>query len=197
MTSSTSTSRVARATATSWPSAIAVAWGVVIAIVIGIPALRVRGLYLGVITLGFSLVVSTWVLQPRLPEQLVQRAGGEPAATDGRAVELPRRQAGLLLLLSHRRGPRDPARHPLPQDRDWAARCSRCATTRPTPPPTPCRRRGRRSSRSPSRAASLHSPGACSRRGTRPAFPTTSPHSSRSRCSRSRSSVASRRSRAR
>ena len=42
--------------------AIAVLWGVLIAIVIGIPALRVRGLYLGVITLGFSLVVSNWVL---------------------------------------------------------------------------------------------------------------------------------------
>ena len=32
-------------------------WGVVIAIVIGLPALRVRGLYLAIITLGFALVV--------------------------------------------------------------------------------------------------------------------------------------------
>lgn len=41
-------------------------WGVAIAIVIGIPALRVRGLYLGIITLGFALVVSGYlILQDR------------------------------------------------------------------------------------------------------------------------------------
>ena len=33
-------------------------WGIGVAIVIGIPALRVRGLYLGIITLGFALTVS-------------------------------------------------------------------------------------------------------------------------------------------
>jgi ABC-type branched-subunit amino acid transport system ATPase component/ABC-type branched-subunit amino acid transport system permease subunit len=37
-------------------------WGVVVAIVIGIPALRVRGLYLAIITLGFALAVSGYVL---------------------------------------------------------------------------------------------------------------------------------------
>jgi len=42
-------------------------WGVVVAIVIGIPALRVRGLYLAIITLGFALAVSGYVLlTPRL-----------------------------------------------------------------------------------------------------------------------------------
>ncbi len=46
--------------------ALAVAWGVGIAIVIGIPALRIRGLYLGIITLGFSIVVSGYlILQER------------------------------------------------------------------------------------------------------------------------------------
>jgi ABC-type branched-subunit amino acid transport system ATPase component/ABC-type branched-subunit amino acid transport system permease subunit len=46
--------------------ALGTMWGVLIAIVIGIPALRVRGLYLGIITLGFALVVSSYlILQPR------------------------------------------------------------------------------------------------------------------------------------
>jgi ABC-type branched-subunit amino acid transport system permease subunit/ABC-type branched-subunit amino acid transport system ATPase component len=46
--------------------ALGVAWGVGIAIVIGIPALRVRGLYLGIITLGFAVVVSGYlILQDR------------------------------------------------------------------------------------------------------------------------------------
>ncbi|MBM3658673.1 MAG: ATP-binding cassette domain-containing protein [Actinobacteria bacterium] len=42
--------------------ALGTLWGVVVAIVIGIPALRVRGLYLAIITLGFSLAVSGFVL---------------------------------------------------------------------------------------------------------------------------------------
>jgi ABC-type branched-subunit amino acid transport system ATPase component/ABC-type branched-subunit amino acid transport system permease subunit len=42
-------------------------WGIAVAIVIGIPALRVRGLYLAIITLGFALAVSNFVLlQKRL-----------------------------------------------------------------------------------------------------------------------------------
>jgi ABC-type branched-subunit amino acid transport system ATPase component/ABC-type branched-subunit amino acid transport system permease subunit len=46
--------------------ALGALWGVLIAIVIGLPALRVRGLYLGIITLGFALVVSGYlILQPR------------------------------------------------------------------------------------------------------------------------------------
>jgi ABC-type branched-subunit amino acid transport system ATPase component/ABC-type branched-subunit amino acid transport system permease subunit len=39
---------------------LAVLWGIGAAILIGIPALRVRGLYLGIITLGFALVVYNW-----------------------------------------------------------------------------------------------------------------------------------------
>jgi ABC-type branched-subunit amino acid transport system ATPase component/ABC-type branched-subunit amino acid transport system permease subunit len=42
--------------------ALGTLWGVVVAIVIGIPALRVRGLYLAIITLGFSLAVSGFFL---------------------------------------------------------------------------------------------------------------------------------------
>ena len=42
--------------------ALGTLWGVGVAIVIGLPALRVRGLYLAIITLGFSLAVSNHVL---------------------------------------------------------------------------------------------------------------------------------------
>ena len=41
---------------------LGVLWGVGAAIVIGLPALRLRGLYLGVATLAFALVVSRWML---------------------------------------------------------------------------------------------------------------------------------------
>jgi ABC-type branched-subunit amino acid transport system permease subunit/ABC-type branched-subunit amino acid transport system ATPase component len=43
--------------------ALGVLWGVGIAIVMGIPALRIRGLYLAVVTLGFALMVEGWFLQ--------------------------------------------------------------------------------------------------------------------------------------
>jgi ABC-type branched-subunit amino acid transport system ATPase component/ABC-type branched-subunit amino acid transport system permease subunit len=42
--------------------ALGTLWGIGIAIVIGIPALRVRGLYLAVITLGFALAVNDYFL---------------------------------------------------------------------------------------------------------------------------------------
>ncbi len=42
--------------------ALGTLWGVGVAIVIGLPALRVRGLYLAIITLGFALAVSDHVL---------------------------------------------------------------------------------------------------------------------------------------
>lgn len=40
--------------------AIGVAWGVVVAIAVGIPALRLKGLYLAVVTLGFGLAIRSW-----------------------------------------------------------------------------------------------------------------------------------------
>jgi len=47
--------------------ALGTLWGIGIAVAIGIPALRLRGLYLGIITLGFALAVSNYlILQPRL-----------------------------------------------------------------------------------------------------------------------------------
>jgi ABC-type branched-subunit amino acid transport system ATPase component/ABC-type branched-subunit amino acid transport system permease subunit len=47
--------------------ALGTLWGVGIAIAIGLPALRVRGLYLAIITLGFALAVNNYLLLlPRL-----------------------------------------------------------------------------------------------------------------------------------
>ena len=42
---------------------LGVVWGVVIAIVIGVPALRIRGLNLAIITLGFQLACGAWLFQ--------------------------------------------------------------------------------------------------------------------------------------
>ncbi|MDG1846299.1 MAG: branched-chain amino acid ABC transporter permease/ATP-binding protein [Acidimicrobiales bacterium] len=41
---------------------IGVLWGIGVALVVGIPALRLRGLYLGIATLGFALVTGRWIL---------------------------------------------------------------------------------------------------------------------------------------
>ena len=42
--------------------AIGVAWGVAAAIIVGVPALRLRGLYLAVVTLGFGLAIRSWFI---------------------------------------------------------------------------------------------------------------------------------------
>lgn len=52
---------------------IGVAFGVGAAIVIGIPALRVKGLYLAVITLGFGLMIRSWFL---IAEKVAPAGGG-------------------------------------------------------------------------------------------------------------------------
>jgi ABC-type branched-subunit amino acid transport system permease subunit/ABC-type branched-subunit amino acid transport system ATPase component len=52
-----------------YPVALAVGttWGVLLAIVVGVPALRVRGLYLAMLTLGFQLTCNAWLFpQDRL-----------------------------------------------------------------------------------------------------------------------------------
>ena len=41
---------------------IGVLWGILVALIVGIPALRIKGLYLGIATLGFSLVAGRWIL---------------------------------------------------------------------------------------------------------------------------------------
>jgi len=51
--------------------------GVVTAVIIGLPALRVKGLFLAVTTLGFGLATSSWLLSPRffdfVPDYRVER----------------------------------------------------------------------------------------------------------------------------
>ncbi len=51
--------------------------GVVTAVIIGLPALRVKGLFLAVTTLGFGLATSNWLLSPRffdfVPDYRVER----------------------------------------------------------------------------------------------------------------------------
>ncbi len=42
--------------------AIGVAWGVIAAVIVGVPALRVKGLYLAVVTLGFGLAIRSWFI---------------------------------------------------------------------------------------------------------------------------------------
>ena len=39
---------------------IGITWGVLAAVIVGIPALRVKGLYLAVVTLGFGLAIRSW-----------------------------------------------------------------------------------------------------------------------------------------
>jgi ABC-type branched-subunit amino acid transport system ATPase component/ABC-type branched-subunit amino acid transport system permease subunit len=41
---------------------IGVMWGVIAAVIVGIPALRVKGLYLAVVTLGFGLAIRSWFI---------------------------------------------------------------------------------------------------------------------------------------
>ena len=41
---------------------IGVAWGVIAAVIVGVPALRVKGLYLAVVTLGFGLAIRSWFI---------------------------------------------------------------------------------------------------------------------------------------
>jgi ABC-type branched-subunit amino acid transport system permease subunit len=44
---------------------VAAVAGALVAVVVGLPALRIRGLYLAVTTLGFAVLVSSWLLQNR------------------------------------------------------------------------------------------------------------------------------------
>jgi ABC-type branched-subunit amino acid transport system permease subunit/ABC-type branched-subunit amino acid transport system ATPase component len=65
--------------ALSYPVALLLGtvWGVVVALVIGIPALRLKGLNLAIVTLGFQLVCSYWLFtRPRLNNG----AGGSQAS---------------------------------------------------------------------------------------------------------------------
>ena len=51
--------------------------GAVVALVVGLPALRLRGLYLGVVTLAFAMAVSGWLVNPQyfrwIPQGRIER----------------------------------------------------------------------------------------------------------------------------
>lgn len=57
---------------------LAGAVGAVVAVVVGLPALRLRGLYLAVVTLAFAMAVSSWLTNPEyfswIPRGRIQRA---------------------------------------------------------------------------------------------------------------------------
>ena len=52
--------------------------GAVVAVVVGLPALRLRGLYLAVVTLAFAMAVSSWLTNPEffswIPQGRIERA---------------------------------------------------------------------------------------------------------------------------
>ncbi len=51
--------------------------GALVALIVGLPALRLRGLYLGVVTLAFAMAVSAWLVNPQyfgwIPEGRIER----------------------------------------------------------------------------------------------------------------------------
>ena len=107
---------------------------------------RVRGLYLGIITLGFALTVSGFWLQDRFNTSFSgigatlepPKVFGYDFAADKTAYYYFCLACALIVIVIVA-----PSAAP-----GWADRCSPCATTRRMRPPTRCRRHGRSSSRS-------------------------------------------------
>ena len=137
-----------------------VAWlvGAVVAVAIGIPALRIRGLFLSVTTLAFALTTGTYFLNEEFFPWLTSgyRRSDHPSR-DLRQVR-PRVGAHVLLLLAprdgahHRRGLVDAAQpHGTIAHRDPGQHARR-AVLRHQPHPRRARRRSR------SRDSSLRSP---------------------------------------
>ena len=102
--------------------------GALVSLVVGVPALRLRGAYLAVTTLAFAITVSGYFLNPRFFDWL----------PTGRIERNPifgvidwSSSTRHLLRLAHRDDPRvrRGSRHPQQPDRSGAR--SRCATTRP------------------------------------------------------------------
>jgi ABC-type branched-subunit amino acid transport system ATPase component/ABC-type branched-subunit amino acid transport system permease subunit len=63
--------------------AIGTAWGVLIAVIVGVPTLRIHGLYFAAVTLGFQLAANAWLF-PR--ESLNNAVGGAQAQLDHATV---------------------------------------------------------------------------------------------------------------
>ena len=134
-----------------WLAIVATTAGsAVLATFLGLSSLRVKGLYLAVVTFVFALAAQQYFFSLPHPERCVL-GRFRPAVRPRQALlaVLPRPAHLLLRGPRHpRRGP--PGRQPVPGQRGRAAPSWRCATTRMPPPPTGCVRPGRRSAPSPS-----------------------------------------------
>lgn len=85
--------------------------GAVAAAIVGIPALRLRGLYLAVITFAFSLAVTSWLLNPSFFSWIPQNQVSTPPLFGRLSLSSPTRMyylalAGLVLVLVLVRGVR-------------------------------------------------------------------------------------------
>ncbi len=94
--------------------------GAVAAFVVGLPALRLRGLYLAVTTLVFALAVSSWLLNDLffgwVPRQRLER----PPLFGRIDISTPTRYyvfTLVVLAIMLRRAARHPAQSPRPRDR--------------------------------------------------------------------------------
>ena len=74
-----------------WPSLIGVLVGAAVAVLIGLPALRIPGLYLAVTTLAFAVFVSVWLV-----------AQGTFLDTSGLLPTLAKPDAGIVDFSSRR-----------------------------------------------------------------------------------------------
>ena len=118
----------AKATATGastspWPSPSPPRVGAVAAVVVGCPALRVRGIYLAVTTLAFSLAMTTYFAEPEVPRL---GAPGPGPATAAVRADRHRLRAALLL------------RRPRPCWCCCSSGCAASATAAPGGPSSPC-----------------------------------------------------------
>ena len=153
--------------------------GAVAAFVVGLPALRLRGLYLAVTTLVFALAVSSWLLNDLffgwVPRQRLER----PPLFGRIDISTPTRYYVFTLVVFGARLRRACAvSATVARDE----RSSACARTNAPPRRTRCRRYRSSSRRSRSPARSRASPAGCSCTSPRAS---TSPATARSRASTS------------
>jgi branched-chain amino acid transport system permease protein len=71
--------------------------GAVAAVIVGLPALRLRGLYLAVITFAFSLAVTSWLLNPSFFSWIPQNQVGTPPLFGRLSLDTPTRMYYLAL----------------------------------------------------------------------------------------------------
>ena len=112
---------------------IAMVVGAVVAVLVGVPAVRLRGLYLAVTTFAFALATTSYLLERRLI-----RLGADGPHRPGPAARRLRGRvrAGRLLPLAGRAGGRHRRAARACGPAGSAGRWWRCATTRRRPSPT-------------------------------------------------------------